>query len=462
MPLLINMNSEIYCLYFLLIITLNANYCSPLAIEYVNGNNMKEVTSPSIPIKGHLDYFTLENKTAMIAIDGTGCSENSMEGALDRIVIAQNIDCDSSTKIRNAYYSGAAGLILIWNERTVAGFNVNWGSMDITEEEGIYLPVVEVILQDGEDIIDLIESGEELLFDIKSGDANPWKDLFESNLFFIWQILLVLIYLVNIGIGLFKLRAFCKGNADQWKEKVLMNVQVWMIFNSLISSLLGLSYVSIDPIHSHGIFNASADLVLTTFSFPSAFLGTFLMTLVWIKGFTTNKILDSKKKVILQIVKLFASGSLLFQFIDVIFAILRGNFVQIGSLVTITALFYIAFPLVIIILYAYVTTKIWMTYRKYDKKMFENIAKMVSIVKRNFFVLGSLYFSWIAATMAGIWPFIWTPVGRPTLFFLYFAITAFINMAHMIMTTSDNNRSRRLSESGFSSQATSMEKLRKC
>lgn len=436
-------------IFFLLVLLSLFIRSDALDVSYIDGGPVtKSFRSPDIIIKGTTIPFFVTDQLIFLPTDSghRACTLDSTTGATGKVIVASGEGCSYSKKIRNAFGGGAVGLVIQWSEDTEPGINFRWGGLGIRADEGINMPTVEVLFSNGNFLIDHATSDPlNTRVSFQSGGPNAWKDAFDGAPFIVlFQVLLSVLEFGILAFAIFKfiaetvyrIRSARTNNRQipSFREIAFKETASYTYYLVIFGSFFALVYTAIDPLHSRGIYDQLTDAVFTTFSFPTSFIATFLLAFSIVTAMGGNNAIIRPDVVFKRTIIALIVVSLLVFVTDLIGSILKGVYVINQLYVYIAGSLYLLFPAVVVLFFIYSIVK-FTTYMRQNGRATGQRIVILS------FSLIILYVLWLSAVGIGIAPsIIQTPVGRITLFFAYFFITALINLSHLIFVPAKRPR----------------------
>lgn len=415
-----------------------------LDVTFMDGGlKTKSFRSPSIDVEGTTIPFSVMNKLIFIPTDASNhaCVADSTLGSTGRVIVASADGCSYSTKIRNAFQGGAAGLVIQWTEDTEPGFNFRWGGLGIRANEGINMPTVEVLFKDGKFLKDQATVNPfNTTISFRSGEPNSWKDAFDGVVFIVlFQVFLSVFEFGLLSFTIFRLVAEVyyrsqppRGGRMTHRTILLKENMSYVYYLTIFGCSSALLYVAVDPLHSRGIYNQMADSVFTTLSLPSSFISTFLISYSNFVAMTTP--VSQADKIFRKSIITLLVVSLLVFITDLVGSILKGAYVINQIYVYIAGTLYLGFPVIVIVFFGYSTIRLMLFRRSVGAIRAQgNRGNRLLYLA---YVLIPLYLLWFIAVALGFLPLIQTPPGRITLFFFYFFITAIMQLAHILFIPS--------------------------
>jgi len=142
--------------------------------------------------------------------------------------------------------------------------------------EFLGVPAIEVSLSGALDMYDRLDKGELTFVSMKkSDDVNKWYDSFKNGGMIWYSVSLSIITLINVILSAWRLQNYIA------KVGVTFSLAQTILGLILISNIVKLIVVSVDPIYSRHIFGYLASTILNTITFPISLLTTLLITFYW-------------------------------------------------------------------------------------------------------------------------------------------------------------------------------------
>lgn len=136
--------------------------------------------------------------------------------------------------------------------------------------------MVEISLPGAYDFYRRLELGEQVFISMEySEEVNIWYEHFHNSGLIFFSVFLSLMAFTNVVISLWRLANFIRAFGVAF---TLAQMIMTMI---LISNILKLVYLAVDPIFSRNIFSYMASQVLNTMTFPISAITTLLITFYW-------------------------------------------------------------------------------------------------------------------------------------------------------------------------------------
>jgi len=268
-----------------------------------------------------------------------------------------------------------------------------------------------------------------------------WIGYFHGGGMVFWQVSLSIMFLVPLCLGYYKFFNLI----HMWRGNLLwafFNTQAFILYTVMIACSFCFCYVAVDPLHTRGIYNNLADTVLTTLGLPPTLTGTFIITMIWISGFS-NSTVFTRKELVERLSKIFLAIMTIFFLVDLISSFIKGVYINETNENLIIGVYYIIAAAGIVLFYIIVAVRIKRKIKDIQEEFSSGSSTLPILrrmVNRNMWIFALLYGAWIIVAGVTISSISWKPVGRLTTFWFVYALIACINFCHALMVSATSTK----------------------